>query len=90
MARESLGTVRLHRWTCDVDGTVTEHRSKASGTIPTPPGWMHLHLYIEEESDGKQRARRVEADVCSARCAAAFNKRAIEGGSEPPGEAAPE
>ena len=73
MSRESLGTVRLHRWTCDVDETQTENRSKASGPIPLPEGWMHVNMTVER--DGKQVKH--EADVCSPRCAAAFNKRVL-------------
>lgn len=79
--RESLGTVRLHRWTCDVDGTQVENRSKASGTIPLPEGWMHVTLYVDREG----RQVRHDADVCSAKCAAAFNRRALE--PEPQNEA---
>lgn len=78
MSRESLGTVRLHRWTCDVDGTQTENRSRASGPVPMPPGWMHVTLNVEREG----RDRKVEADVCSAGCAAKFSEGAI-GEQEP-------
>lgn len=71
--RESLGTVRLHRWSCDVDGTQVENRSKASGPIPLPEGWMHVAVNVEREG----RDRRIEADVCSAECAAAFSRQAV-------------
>lgn len=79
MSRESLGTVRLHRWTCDVDSKQTENRSKASGPIPLPEGWMHVAVSVER--DGKDR--RIEADVCSAECAAKFSQDALEYQQEP-------
>ena len=69
--RESLGTVRLHRFTCDVDGTQVEHRSRASGSIPMPPGWVHLKVDVG--------SKRVEGDVCSSACAGAFAETAIKG-----------
>lgn len=74
MTRDSLGTVRLHRWTCDVDGTQIENRSKASGPVPLPAGWMHVTINVERDG----RDRKVEADVCSPKCAAEFSRSATE------------
>lgn len=73
MARESLGTVRLHRWTCDGCGRVVENRSKASERIPLPPGWMHVSLDVELGD----RTQRVEADVCTPDCAGDVTSNAM-------------
>lgn len=75
MARESLGTVRLHRWTCDQCGKQIEHRSRASGTIPRPPGWGRVSVTVEEIGSEANRTR--EGDVCSAECAGEFVQAAV-------------
>lgn len=79
MSRESIGTVRIHRWTCDVDGTQVENRSKASGPVPLPEGWMHVAINVDREG----KTRRLEADVCSPTCAATFSEGAVKGDQEP-------
>jgi hypothetical protein len=68
MVRESLGTVRLHRWTCDQDQTVVENRSRATGTIPMPDGWSRIKVQVDNIL--------TEGDVCSPKCAAAFMRDA--------------
>ena len=77
MSRESLGSFRLHQWTCDVDGKTVEHRSRGNGPIPLPPGWMKVSVDIETD-DG--RTKRREGDVCSADCAGAFTEQAMDPG----------
>lgn len=74
MSRESLGTVRLHRWMCDVCGKQQENRSKASGTIPLPEGWMHVSLYVDR---GAKLNQRKDADVCGGACANQFNESVL-------------
>lgn len=72
--RESLGTVRIHRWTCDVCTRQVENKSKASGSIPLPEGWMHVSLYVDR--DGKSRRR--DADVCSGECASQYTQDSLK------------
>lgn len=72
--RESLGTVRLHRWTCDGCSRVVENRSRASGRIPLPTGWLHVSLDVEVD----ERTKRIEADVCSTDCAGDVTRKAME------------
>lgn len=63
--RESLGTFRLHRWTCDNCSTQVENRTRGNGPIPRPAGWGHVSVSVEE-------GRPKEGDVCSPKCASEF------------------
>lgn len=74
--RESLGTYRIHRWTCDNCGKIEEHRSRASGSIPRPPGWGRVSVSVEQI--GSEANRNREGDVCSANCAQRFIQEAVE------------
>ena len=70
MARESVGTVRIHSWTCDNCNTVVENRSKASGSIPMPEGWAKIRVQIDSAESS--------ADICSGACARDFMDNVLE------------
>ena len=81
MSRESVGTFRMHRFTCDQCGREVEHRSKGTGPIPMPPGWGHLRLQLDI-------GPLQEADVCSPKCAGEWTQAQIRAGDDGAHEAA--
>lgn len=62
MTRESLGTFRIHLFTCDRCDTTARVETRGSRQVKPPTGWGHLKLQV---GDGAP----VEADVCSPDCA---------------------
>lgn len=70
MTRESLGQVRIYRYTCDQCGTEAEHRIRGSRQITRPDGWSKLIVQIGDNLS-------TEAEVCSAKCASGFVTAAL-------------
>jgi hypothetical protein len=66
VSRESLGQVRIYRYTCDQCGLEVEHRIRGSRQITLPDGWSRVRVQVDENRTMQ------EAEVCSAKCARSF------------------